>query len=53
MTTDEALKEVQNYVQWMREGNESDLRSVLHHIKYMRKELAEGREPKPFNSEEV
>ncbi len=40
MTTDEALKEVQDHVQWCREEGETDLRGILHKIKSLREQLA-------------
>ena len=42
MTTDEALKNVQDHVQWCREEGETDLRGILFHIKELRKELQQS-----------
>lgn len=45
MTTDEALKSVQDFVQECRERGEGDLRCILSHIKDLRKDLAEESNP--------
>lgn len=42
MTTDEALKEIQDHVQWCREEGETDLRGILSKIKYLREQLTTG-----------
>jgi len=54
MTTDEALKYMQDYIQWCRENGESDLRGPLHAVQSLRKELQANPDmpPKPSPSEE-
>lgn len=52
MTTDQALNEIQEYVQWCREEGETDLRGILYKIKSLRKELADN-EPPPHLAAEV
>lgn len=43
MTTDEALKEIQDHVQRCREEGESDLRGILYTIKSLRERLEKGK----------
>lgn len=45
MTTDEALKEIQDHVQWCREEGETDLRGILYVIKSLREKLAKEAAP--------
>ena len=51
MTTDEALKRVQDRVQWYREEGETDLRGILYYIKTLRDQLNRGEEPPPPDTE--
>jgi hypothetical protein len=47
MTTDEALKEIQDHVQWCREEGETDLRGILYKIKSLREKLEKEKAESP------